>query len=89
MVLVLKKLKGLGLDLENLQGLGLVGDGHNYITGILISETSAVALPLIRFRGLTRVPSSARVQGDAHPCAIGHRASKKFLSCKVPNVLVY
>ena len=34
MVFVLKKLKGLSLGLENLQGLGLglAGDGLNYIT---------------------------------------------------------
>ena len=42
---------------------------------MLISETSAAALPLTRFRGLARVPSirirersSVRVPGVAHPC---------------------
>ena len=42
---------------------------------MLVSETSAAAFPLTRFRGLARVPekqarvpSSARVPGVAHPC---------------------
>ena len=42
---------------------------------MLISGTSAAALPLTRFRGLARVPekrprvpSSVHVPGAAHPC---------------------
>ena len=36
---------------------------------MLVSRTSAAALPLTCFRGLTRVPNSARVPGVAHPCS--------------------
>ena len=34
---------------------------------MLVSETSAAALPLTGFRDLARVPSSARMPGVAHP----------------------
>ena len=37
---------------------------------MLVSETFAAAFPLTRFRGLARVPESARVAGVAHPCPI-------------------
>ena len=40
---------------------------------MLVSESSAAAFPLTRFRGLARVPSSARVPGFAFPWPSGYQ----------------